>query len=485
MSWASDEWKDGLPQKALVKINQLESQLERLKKEKDQKQFQLESLEQTLEVHKRKGSNEKSELSELKRENQALSETCQDLEKKRLKLANDLLVKENQVTSLEQKVVKLSGHQDAGKGDSIITTGSNLSCEQIKVLEDEIKSLRQQLGEKQIEHVSVNASKGKSSGDEIPKQSRHLSDVDELRKTQQELRSLQASVQEVELKNKKLIQDAECLRHNAEAARQHLEIKMKEKEKEHNREMSQALERVKDSDRALLEFKSKCHQELNAAQAEQNKLKGLLDKAEMVKAVLEKEKQDMTKKIASAEELLKTHNGSMAEVEKKKAVIEAEKQKLTNDLDAKDRLIHTLEAEVKKLTNSISLKEQASEALRVQKKDKEVEIEGVRAEAEKCSRKLLLAENQILDLQKQKDKVCESIKEMTNSSNKIQAAKETLEQNNVELSSKLQKVQDELSRLSASNKELQQQLSDQENCFKDSQSKWKDTENKLRQENTA
>jgi centromere protein F len=46
MSWVQDEWKDGLPHKALQKINQLEAQFERLKKEREQKQFQLDSLEQ-------------------------------------------------------------------------------------------------------------------------------------------------------------------------------------------------------------------------------------------------------------------------------------------------------------------------------------------------------------------------------------------------------------------------------------------------------
>lgn len=50
MSWAADEWKDGLPARALQKINQIETQFERLKKERDQKQFQLDSVEQVGKV---------------------------------------------------------------------------------------------------------------------------------------------------------------------------------------------------------------------------------------------------------------------------------------------------------------------------------------------------------------------------------------------------------------------------------------------------
>lgn len=46
MSWAANEWKDGLPPRALQKIAENEKQLERLKKELHQKEFQLDSLKQ-------------------------------------------------------------------------------------------------------------------------------------------------------------------------------------------------------------------------------------------------------------------------------------------------------------------------------------------------------------------------------------------------------------------------------------------------------
>lgn len=45
-SWSSGNWQDGLSSAASKHISQLETQADRLKKEKDQKQFQLESLEQ-------------------------------------------------------------------------------------------------------------------------------------------------------------------------------------------------------------------------------------------------------------------------------------------------------------------------------------------------------------------------------------------------------------------------------------------------------
>ena len=58
---------------------------------------------QALQVQKRKVDEEKNQYSGLKRENQTLSETCEDLEKKREKLAHDLQQKENQLSCLDGK----------------------------------------------------------------------------------------------------------------------------------------------------------------------------------------------------------------------------------------------------------------------------------------------------------------------------------------------------------------------------------------------
>ena len=51
MSWAMNEWKDGLSHRALLKVEEMEKQLERLQKDRQQKQFQLDSLEQVRLLH--------------------------------------------------------------------------------------------------------------------------------------------------------------------------------------------------------------------------------------------------------------------------------------------------------------------------------------------------------------------------------------------------------------------------------------------------
>lgn len=133
MSWAVEEWKDGLPGKALQKIQEIEGQLDKLKKERQQKQFQMDSLESTLQKQRQKVSylrnagvdflfsilmnavkfascvyyiclqmdSEKSEASAIKRENQCLVESCESLEKTKQKLTHDIQTKEQQVNYLE------------------------------------------------------------------------------------------------------------------------------------------------------------------------------------------------------------------------------------------------------------------------------------------------------------------------------------------------------------------------------------------------
>lgn len=54
MSWALEEWKEGLPTRALQKIEELEGQLDKLKKGRQQAQFQLETLEAALQKQKQK-----------------------------------------------------------------------------------------------------------------------------------------------------------------------------------------------------------------------------------------------------------------------------------------------------------------------------------------------------------------------------------------------------------------------------------------------
>ncbi|XP_066217845.1 centromere protein F [Saccopteryx leptura] len=138
MSWALEEWKEGLPTRALQKIQELEGQLDKLKKERQQRQFQLETLEAALQKQKQKVENEKTEGTNLKRENQSLMETCENLEKAKQKIAHELQVKESQVNFQEGQL--------------------SSSKKQIEKLEQELKRCKSDLERSQQAAQSADAS---------------------------------------------------------------------------------------------------------------------------------------------------------------------------------------------------------------------------------------------------------------------------------------------------------------------------------------
>ncbi|KAM6166258.1 centromere protein F [Erethizon dorsatum] len=138
MSWALEEWKEGLPTRALQKIQELEGQLDKLKKEKQQRQFQLDTLEAALQKQKQKVETEKTEGTNLKRENQRLMEICENLEKSKQKISHELQVKES-------RVILQEGQLNSGK-------------KQIEKLEQELKRCKSELERSQQASQSADAS---------------------------------------------------------------------------------------------------------------------------------------------------------------------------------------------------------------------------------------------------------------------------------------------------------------------------------------
>ncbi|XP_068089062.1 centromere protein F [Hyperolius riggenbachi] len=105
MSWVVEEWKEGLPTRTLQKIRELEDQLDKLKKERQQRQFQLESLEAAFQKQKQKVESEKGEVTALKRENKSLIECCDSQEKTRQRMAHEQQMKDTQISLLEGQLL--------------------------------------------------------------------------------------------------------------------------------------------------------------------------------------------------------------------------------------------------------------------------------------------------------------------------------------------------------------------------------------------
>ncbi|XP_069501241.1 early endosome antigen 1-like [Ambystoma mexicanum] len=101
MSWTAEEWKVGLPSRALQKISEQERQLEQLSKEKQQKQLQLEALETSLHKQKQKLDEGRAELAAVTHEKQSLAELNTGTERVRQRLVQELQVKDAQVCSLQ------------------------------------------------------------------------------------------------------------------------------------------------------------------------------------------------------------------------------------------------------------------------------------------------------------------------------------------------------------------------------------------------
>ncbi|XP_016381082.1 centromere protein F-like [Sinocyclocheilus rhinocerous] len=131
MSWAGDDWTVGLTGHVLQKVQQLQAQNEKLGKEKQQRQLQLDNSEAALHKQKQKYEEVRVELATVQRELGGVREVVQVEVRAREHLSHDLQVKTGQVHSLE------------GQLESARKLTQNLSQE-IKRLEAELE--KQQKG---------------------------------------------------------------------------------------------------------------------------------------------------------------------------------------------------------------------------------------------------------------------------------------------------------------------------------------------------
>ncbi|XP_041698816.2 centromere protein F-like [Coregonus clupeaformis] len=101
MSWAEEDWTVGLPGRALQKVKELQVQQERLNRERQQKQLQLDSTQTSLNKQTVKYEEVCGELQCVQRELQGAREEVQAGVCAQERLSQDLQVKQAQVCSLE------------------------------------------------------------------------------------------------------------------------------------------------------------------------------------------------------------------------------------------------------------------------------------------------------------------------------------------------------------------------------------------------
>ncbi|KAL5008958.1 hypothetical protein ScPMuIL_014539 [Solemya velum] len=438
MSWAADEWKDGLPAKALQKINQLETQFERLKKEREQKQYQLDSLEQALQVQKRKVEDERNQVASVKRENQSLLESCEEAEKKRHKLLQDIHTKDNHISCLEGQL----SH-----------TKSNLGTESTKVgsLQTEVEKLQHecQEAEKKLEKLTTDYGK-----------------VQEL-----------SSQQRVQLDNK-----TERIHHlevDLKKAQDGLDMKSNIA---NNVSLGGEVATLKEKLKALetqkingIEEHRKEHKKL---EDELSKMRELLSSMEKEKEKLEKEKKELSDTVFRMENSKKSSDSNMTEVKNKADIAEKEKMECSKELEAKEKICVDFENRIKQMQQDIGQHEQQNSNLKAKLMDRDLEVESLKAKCEQISSKiekdLPRLEKCCKDLQSDKesmidmankskletDQLNEKLKEMSNSLSSNQNVLEKKEADFI-------KICKELDELKKTKESLQEILDkEKEHCAK-------------------
>ncbi|XP_007883311.2 centromere protein F-like [Callorhinchus milii] len=105
MSWPLEEWKGELSSQALRKVTECERQLEKLGRERQQRQLQLDAMESTFHKQQQKLEDERHEHASLRREAQSLRDEASQGERSRQRLCQELQVKEALVCSLEGQLV--------------------------------------------------------------------------------------------------------------------------------------------------------------------------------------------------------------------------------------------------------------------------------------------------------------------------------------------------------------------------------------------
>ncbi|XP_051505760.1 centromere protein F-like isoform X2 [Myxocyprinus asiaticus] len=101
MSWAGEDWTVGLSGQVLRNVQQLQSQNEKLNKERQQRQLQLDNSEAALHKQKQKYEDMRLELAALQRELGGVREAAHADMQARERLVHEVQVKTSQVHSLE------------------------------------------------------------------------------------------------------------------------------------------------------------------------------------------------------------------------------------------------------------------------------------------------------------------------------------------------------------------------------------------------
>nr|XP_009490001.1 PREDICTED: centromere protein F [Pelecanus crispus] len=449
MSWAVEEWKEGLSPRVLQKIHELESQVDKLKKERQQGQFQLEYLEAALQKQKQKVENEKNEVVTLKRENQSLMELCDSLEKAKQKISHDLQVKESQVNiqsgqlnsskkdieRLEQELKRCKCELERSQQTSIAGdlsfsgtpqksfTAPLMPLQSCNELNSTVKDLEQQLqAQEKVKKSYMN--KQQETELQLDRVKLELTEKDKvLNKTRDKLTQMRTQldqattqVQMMEQKVKRLSEELNCQRQNAESARQSLEQKIKAKEKEYQQELSCQQRSLQTLDQQCNQIRNKLNQELQQAKNDFNALQAEFDKVIAVKQRLERDTSDLTQKLCRTEQALLAARAKETDLTRSFEEVKQEKNLLDCHLEKKLQEIRELEEERDMIKQSLRQSQNFAEEMKNKNTFQEAALKLLEEKSKKQESSLSLEKLKIAlaDMEKQQDSTQDLLKEKDN-----------------------------------------------------------------------
>eukprot|EP00062_Callorhinchus_milii_P019249 gi/632973582/ref/XP_007903223.1/ PREDICTED: centromere protein F isoform X2 [Callorhinchus milii] len=590
MSWAVEEWKEGLPTRTLQKIQEIESQLDKLKKERQQRQFQLESVEAALLKQKHKVEHEKNEACTLKREHQSLIESCENLEKTKQRISHELQVKESQVNYLEGQLASSKKHiesleqenkryknelercQQSIKSEDVqnkspqrtfsrsVTPSQNADdskleklqekyhkeVEERRRLEAELKLLQVKTNQTQaqgtISHRDIARQQTSSSifpwqQEQTPSQvsSRSMEtplkrgsaplnlqwDLDEwqgtksvqktapsksqfndgtnsfkheeqLKSQNQELKAkvseleLRIQAQEKEVKNdlnrqqeiqlqfektkadlsekvhnlnkcrdelnrvitqheqvtdkcaileqklKQVSDELSCQRQNADSTRRNMEQKLRDKEKEYQKEFACQQQSLQSLDLQFNQMKNKLNQELQQAKNSNDATQSEIDKVSVHRRKLEEELDEIKLKLCCTEQLLQANQIKENDLKKKLEDIMKERNGLRSQFDQSSIRVLQLDDELKKSKHDLNICRSYGEEMKDKTNAQEAELKALREKLDEQSRSISInidnLNQTVSALKLERDSVLKTLKESEKSKEQLNVqigAKET------------------------------------------------------------
>ncbi|KFV71396.1 Centromere protein F, partial [Dryobates pubescens] len=226
---------------------------------------------------------------------------------------------------------------------------------------------------------------------------------DKLTEMGAQLDQAKTQVQMMEEKVKRLSEERNCQRQNAESVRQSLEQKVKAKEKEYQQELSSHQRALQTLDQQWNQISNKLNQELQQAKNDFNALQAEFDKVKAVKQRLEYETSDLTQKLCRAEQTLLAASAKEMDLTRSFEEVKQEKNLLNCQLEQNLQQIHQLEEELSMVKHSLKQSQNFVEKMKNKNTSQETEL--------KLLEKLKTA---LADMEKQHDCTQDLLKEKDN-----------------------------------------------------------------------